>query len=150
MWGCITWEEVGYACKIDGRMDGDLSRQMLDDKLQDRINYQGKTLENFIFLKDSNSKHKFSKAPQWFQDHEYEVMLWPSQSTDLNPIEYLWVALKQRLADYKALPREILELWGRVQVEWEKIPPEVCQNLIKSMPEKIAAWIKAKGGCTKY
>jgi hypothetical protein len=24
MWGCMMWEGVGYGCKIDGRMDGDL------------------------------------------------------------------------------------------------------------------------------
>jgi len=24
MWGCMTWEGIGFATKIDGRMDGDL------------------------------------------------------------------------------------------------------------------------------
>ena len=24
MWGCMTWQGIGYASKIDGRMDGDL------------------------------------------------------------------------------------------------------------------------------
>ena len=24
MWGCMTWQGVGYATKIDGRMDGPL------------------------------------------------------------------------------------------------------------------------------
>ena len=24
MWKCMTWEGVAYACKIDGKMDGDL------------------------------------------------------------------------------------------------------------------------------
>jgi len=27
VWGCMTWEGVGYAAKIDGRMDGDLYLQ---------------------------------------------------------------------------------------------------------------------------
>jgi len=31
MWGCMTWEGVGYAIKIDGRMDGDLYLQILKD-----------------------------------------------------------------------------------------------------------------------
>ncbi|KIJ09661.1 hypothetical protein PAXINDRAFT_42114, partial [Paxillus involutus ATCC 200175] len=29
MWGCIPWEGVGYATKIDGRVDGDLYLQIL-------------------------------------------------------------------------------------------------------------------------
>ena len=24
MWGCMMWEGIGYGCKIDGRMDGEL------------------------------------------------------------------------------------------------------------------------------
>ena len=44
----------------------------------------------------------------------------------------------------------MLELWERVETEWEKIPAEVCQNLIESMPRRIEAVLKAKGGHTKY
>jgi hypothetical protein len=35
-------------------------------------------------------------------------------------------------------------------MEWEKIPKEVCQNLIESMPRRVAAVLRAKGGHTKY
>jgi hypothetical protein len=41
-------------------------------------------------------------------------------------------------------------LWERVEKEWNKIDVEVCQNLIESMPRRIAAVLKAKGGYTKY
>jgi hypothetical protein len=34
--------------------------------------------------------------------------------------------------------------------EWNKIPSEVCQNLIESMSRRLEAVIKAKGGHTKY
>ena len=33
---------------------------------------------------------------------------------------------------------------------WKKIPAEKCQKLIESMPRRIEAVIKAKGGYTKY
>jgi hypothetical protein len=35
-------------------------------------------------------------------------------------------------------------------VEWEKITKEECQKLMESMPRRVAAVIKAKGGNTKY
>ena len=44
----------------------------------------------------------------------------------------------------------MLELWERVEEEWEKIGVEVCQNLIESMPRRIVALLKAKGGYIKY
>jgi hypothetical protein len=43
-----------------------------------------------------------------------------------------------------------LELWERVEGEWNKIGPDVCQNLIESMPRRVEAVVKAKGGYTKY
>jgi len=55
-----------------------------------------------------------------------------------------------KLGEYESPPAGILELWERVQVEWDKIEPEVCQNLIESMPRRVAAVLKAKGGYTKY
>ena len=52
--------------------------------------------------------------------------------------------------DIKLPPKGILELWERVEKEWEKIGSEVCQNLIESMPRRVEAVLKAKGGYTKY
>ena len=78
-------------------------------------------------------------------------MEWPAQSPDLNPIEHLWFHLKKQLSDHKTPSSEILELWERVEKEWEEIKPEVCENfLIESMPRRDQAVIRAKGGYTKY
>ena len=77
-------------------------------------------------------------------------MEWPAQSPDLDPIENLWNHLKRRMAEYDQESKGTIELWERVQIEWDKIEPEVCQNLIESMPKCVEAVIKAKGGYTKY
>jgi len=34
IWGCMTWEGVGMAGKIDGRINADLYVQILEDELQ--------------------------------------------------------------------------------------------------------------------
>jgi len=150
MWGCMTWEGVWYACRIDGKMDGDLYVQILDEELQESIKFYNKTKDDIIFQQDNDPKHTCTKASTWFKDHQYDVLPWPAQSPDLNPIEHLWSHLKKRLADYGVPPRGVLELWDRIQVEWDKIEPEVCQNLIESMPRRMEAVIRAKGGYTKY
>ena len=77
-------------------------------------------------------------------------MIWPAQSADLNPIEHLWVYIKKKLEEYPEPLKGILELWERAEAEWNKIPMKVCQNLKESMPRRIEAVIKAKGGNTKY
>ena len=126
MWGCMTWEEVGDACKIDGKMDGDLYVQILDEELQEGIKFYNKTKDDIIFHQDNDPKHTCKKAKQWFQDHEYQIMDWPAQFPDINPIEHFWHHLKKKLAGYNIPPKGILELWDRVEEEWNKIPSEVC------------------------
>jgi hypothetical protein len=150
IWGCMTWEGVGYATKIDGRMDGDLYISILDDELQATMDFYDVTADNIIFQQDNDPKHTCKKAKKWFQDHDMQVLIWPAQSPDLNPIEHLWSHLKRKLGEYEEPARGINELWERVQVVWDKIPAEECQKLIESMPRRVEAVLRAKGGYTKY
>ena len=43
MWSCMIWEGVGMACKTDDRMDTDLYLQIIEDELQQTLEYFGKT-----------------------------------------------------------------------------------------------------------
>ena len=150
LWGCFGWDGVGYSCKIDGRMDATLYVFILEDELQLSLQHWGKKIEEEVFQQNNDPKHTSQKAKNWFNDHSFEVMVWPPQSPDLNPIEHLWGILKRKLAAYPEAPQGMEELWQRVQVEWEKIGVEECRKLIESMPARVKAVLKAKGGYTKY
>ncbi len=138
VWGCMGWNEVGVLTEVQGIMNGEQYCKILD----------GGVVESFEKLE--MPKHTSKKATKWFEDNNIDVMAWPAQSPDLNPIECLWVDLKKALKKYPTPPKGVHELWERVVEEWNKIPPETCQNLIESMPKRIKAVIKAKGGHTKY
>ena len=84
------------------------------------------------------------------EDNGINVLDWPPQSPDLTPIENLWNHTKKELPKYPRQAKGVWEIWDRVAEVWNNIDPEVCQNLIKSMPRRIQAVIKAKGGHTKY
>ena len=78
-----------------------------------------------------------------------QLLDWPAQSPDLNPIEHLWNEVDRRL---KKLPVRISgkeDLWDKIQGIWNEIEVDVCTNLIESMPRRINDVIKAKGGYMK-
>ena len=102
----------------------------------------------WYFQQDNDPKSW--KATEWFEDNNIQVLSWPAQSPDLNPIEHLWEHLKWQLHKYSDPPRGAHELWDRLVDEWNKIAPEVCQNLIESMSRHIEAVIRENGGHTKY
>jgi len=150
MWGCMMWEGVGYATRIEGKMDAELYTSILEDELQQSVDYYDKSPKNMIFQQDGDPKHRSALATKWLERSGFEIMKWPAQSPDLSPIEHAWHYLKRKLDEYEVPPSSQHELWQRCEVEWEKIPKEVCQNLILSMPKRVKAVLRAKGGHTKY
>ena len=150
MWECIGWDRVRHACRIEEIMNADLYVSILEDELQQSLKYQEKEIENVVFQQDNDSKHTSKKTKNWLKNHGFRTVVWPPQSPDLNPIEYLWSHVKRKLGEYETKPKGVGELWKRLQKEQENIGKEVCQNLISSMPRRIEAVLKAKGGYTKY
>ena len=150
IWGCMTSKGVGYACRIDGRMDAELYTKILDDELLRTVRYYRLSKDDFIFQQDNDSKHTSRLASKWFEDHRIEMLDWPVQPPDLNPIEHLWCHLKWRLSEYEEVPVSMHELWTRIEQEWNAIPVDECLKLIESMPRRISAVLRAKGKYTKY
>jgi hypothetical protein len=150
VWGCMMWEGVGNLVKIDGKMDTDLYQQIMEDDLLGSLEWYGKSPEEMIFQQDGDSKHRCLAHRGWFKDNGIKLLPWPAQSADIAPIEHLWSHLKKELKKYDHPPGGILELWERIEKVWNEIKPEVVQNLIESMPRRVAAVIRAKGGYTKY
>lgn len=62
LWGCMTAEGVGYACRIDGRMDSTLYTSILSDELIQTINYYGLDKSRTIFQQDNDPKHTSQAA----------------------------------------------------------------------------------------
>ena len=150
MWGYMGWNGIGYATRIEGKIDADLYVSIMEDELQQTLEFWGKTTNDIVFQQDNDPKHTCKKAKDWFKNHHMEVLSWPAQSPDLNPIEHLWQHLKKRLNSYSSHPSGILELVERIQAEWKAIPASVCMDLVESMPRRVEAVIGAKGGYTKY
>ena len=77
-----------------------------------------------------------------------KLVVWPSQSPDLNPIETIWAIMKYKLrftefACEVDLKTEILRLWNSVSLD-------LCRKLSMSMNKRISACIKARGGHFSY
>jgi len=125
MWGCM-WDGVGYACKIDGRMDTELYCKILEEDLQASFRYYKKPIKKVVFQQDGDSKHTSGLATAWFKHHGIKPMDWPAYFPDLNPIEHLWWYLKKKLGEYEDPLSRILELWKRMKREWNEIEASVC------------------------
>lgn len=100
------------------------------------------------YMHDNDPKPTARRVKNWLEEHNINVMCWPAQSPDLNPIENIWTDVKKGVQAAK--PSNIRELWDAVQNTWRSIPVERCQRLVESMPRRMHAGIKNKGHTTKY
>jgi transposase len=150
IWGCMTSHGPGFMCQINNTMDQHVYKHILQDYLLPTINWYDMDIEHIIFQQDNDAKHKAKSVCEWLDNQPFEVLEWPAQSPDLSPIEHLWATLQRRLGEYEHPPKGMVELWERIEIEWNKITVEECIRLIESMPNRIQAVLKAKGRWTKY
>ncbi len=150
VWGCMGWNGVGMLVEVQGKMDAEQYCEILDHGVLESFEKLEMEDGKRYFQQDNDPKHTSKRAKKWFEDNDVEVLWWPAQSPDLNPIEHLWYYVKRKLQEYEVPPKGAHELWERLVKEWNGISSEVCQTLIESMPRRIEAVIKAKGGHTKY
>lgn len=150
VWGCFTAQGIGNLVRIDGGLDAQLYKTILEEDLLGTMQYYNLDVSNVIFQHDNDPKHKAKLTTSWLEDNEIQVLDWPAQSPDLNPIEHIWGHLKRSLQKYKEPADSIQTLWNRVESCWNEITTETCLNLIDSMPQRLKAVIQARGGYTKY
>jgi len=150
VWGCFSADGVGPLVRIEGIMDGSAYRRILQRSLLPKLEQVRRQHDDGIFQHDNDPKHTARATAQALEDWGVEVLQWPAQSPDLNPIEHLWAHLKRRLRGREVQPTNREELWAALQEEWGNITPEFCRNLVESMPRRVAAVRASRGGVTKY
>ncbi|KAI5154329.1 hypothetical protein ENBRE01_3353, partial [Enteropsectra breve] len=81
-------------------------------------------------------------------ENEINVMEWPAQSPDLNPIENVWAYIDQRLE--KKVHKSKSQLIAEVQKIWDNIPTSYIRKLYKSFTRRCELVIRNKGGHIPY
>ena len=118
----------------------------------------GMKLEDILFQQDNAPVHKAYSVVDWLERNNIQVVDHPPYSPDLNSVEDVWVELKKR--SHQQYPRIGDTLGGKEAVirrlshvlplVWVTIPEEFFEKLWKSMPDRIAAVLEARGSYTKY
>jgi transposase len=149
----MVWASFTGACGRAGifflppnvTMNGERYQTVLEDHLLPFMTIHRST----HFLQDGAPCHASKRIKDFLKDKPFEVIDWPGNSPDLNPIENAWNFMKNKLRtqDISSVPKlkdAILKLWT------QDISTEYLRSLSNSMPKRMEAVIKNHGDMTKY
>jgi transposase len=140
-WGGISLKgKTPLFCFTD-IMDGPFYVKILQDQLLPAVRRMYR--RNWRLQQDNDPKHTLCVAKKFIAENGINVIDWPSNSPDLNPIENMWQIIKNNVE--KWMPQNINELKHFLVEEWEAISQETVNNLIFSMKNRCES-ILAKNG----
>jgi transposase len=148
IWGCFSGS-VGrgglFFLPKNTTMNGERYQEVLESHLLPFMRIHRCT----HFLQDGAPCHASKRIKDYLKDKPFEVIDWPGNSPDLNPIENMWNFMKNQLkkVDTNSVPKLITE----IKLLWTTgITQEYCRKLSDSMPRRLQKVIEAKGESTGY
>jgi transposase len=150
-WACFSFFNLGPIVPLSGSVNGEAHRETLAKYAIPTVKGQAqKQRKKFYFQEDNAPVHTAKIARDFLLSSGVQVLPWPAQSPDLNPIENIWAFLETRVRSRKPQPSSIRALEQIVEEEWNAIPRDFYRELVRSMPRRIEACITNNGGHTKY
>jgi len=101
-------------------------------------------------MHDNAPPHSAWYTQEYFENKGIEVLKWPPQSPDLNPIENIWGILVQKLYQHRKTYRNTTELWEALSVKWHEISQQTIRNLYNSMQKHCSDVLYANGQRIAY
>jgi transposase len=150
VWGCMTSHGVGVLIRLEGTINAaNYIEQVVTSALPESLARLRLRRDRVLFMQDNAAAHKANTTKTALKDAGIKILDWPAFSPDLNPIENLWDFLKWEVGKMPQA-HSLNELWAQVHTAWHNITPDLCESLVDSLPRRLAAVKKAKGGATKY
>lgn len=106
--------------------------------------------EGSWYQQDNARPHIAIISRQYLEAEGVTLLNHPANSPDLNPIENLWDEVDRRVRRRIPQPASLEEMAVAVQEAWAAIPQDFINNLIASMPRRIAALRRSRGRNTRY
>lgn len=154
---CMFWGGISLQAKTElvyvppGNPGGLNAHRYITEILDDHVvPYAGFIGNAFLFMHDNARPHTAEIVQNYLNEVGVRVLPWPAKSPDMNPIEHMWDELKRRIRARIPAPTTLQELTRTAQEEWENIPQDVVERLIRSLPNRMQSVIRARGGHTKY
>ena len=151
-WGAFGYGKMGpglfFQLKARQKINSTVYRdQVLLGPLKTFYEESKSNIPKPVVMEDSAPIHKgVFKKPQ--DDMKWVQYLHPPNSPDLNPVENIWAWMKHEITTKYLYVTSKAEMQRIAMEMWENFGDDQWNRIIASMPERMKAVIKVKGGHT--
>lgn len=92
---------------------------------------------SLIFMQDNAPAHASKYSKEFLGAHQLNIMDWPPNSPDLNPIENLWAIIKRKVYHDGKQYNSLEELWTAIESACQQITTSAIKNLINSVDKRL-------------
>jgi transposase len=153
-WGAFRWGKMGpgvfFELEDGKKVDSTVYRdQILKGPLQEFWEESFGDVDEPIVMEDNAPPHKKVCIPVR-QELGMKCHQHPPNSPNLNPIENIWAHMKHIIStEYAHITSQKVMKAVVVRI-WNDFEDQRWNHLVESMPERIQAVIKARGGSTRF
>ena len=104
---------------------------------------------NATLMHDNTRPHSAAITRQFLATNNVNVLDWPANSPDLNPIEQVWDELGCHVGRNHAI-HTVNDLSAALQAEWANLPAPFIQRYVNRMRRRITTSIAQNGGHMIY
>ncbi|GFV24400.1 transposable element Tcb2 transposase [Trichonephila clavipes] len=87
-------------------------------------------------MQDNARPHVAKTVRDFYSSRHMQLLLWPSYSPDMSPIEHVWDLVGRLLTRDPRPAASKAEILLRIQAIWNSLPQADSQNLFDSMPRR--------------
>lgn len=149
VWGCFSKQGFGTLHIFTDNLN---AAKMVKIYRRDLLPSAQKWLirknKKWLLQEDNDPKHRSRLCTAYKQENDFDVLDWPSQSPDANPIENVWALMKFKLRGKKMW--NVKQLIRQIRLIWRSLSPDYAIKLVENMPRRCQAIINSGGDWTTY
>ncbi|GFS47720.1 transposable element Tcb1 transposase [Trichonephila clavipes] len=97
-------------------------------------------------MDDNATCHRTLAVQDCLDSEGIQRLVWPVRSPDLNPIVNVWDALGRQVAGRNYPPTNKNTLIRALTEEWDKLPQQLLDNVVRSMVRRVECCITLHSG----